>query len=465
MTIRRTRQISVKALQALKPNQAINESLGQGHGALQARGTTKGPRFFYRYGDKQKRVPLPAFNDDGEPLSLAEARIKARALSSKQLALKAEGRDLAETLEAERLAAVEALELERRQTIEKKENRVSFGDLMKAYVRTLEDAKKPSAYDVANTLKNHIEPHSDLWRKPANEISIENVLSILVPLTSGENPKLTTARKVRAYMRRAFALGAKSERSAQAADFKKFGITSNPAKETAPIEGASNARDRALSLQELRALWRRANDPTEPAGPLLRALLLFGGQRFAQLARPKITDLRDGVLTIWDIKGPRINPRKHELPVLPEAQQALDEMRGAKLGPYLLTCTHGVSPYDYSNAQKQLAELCKRMIHAGELIATFSLGDLRRTVETRLSAAGIQRDTLAQLQSHGITGVQWKHYNRHDYMPEKRHALRTLLDLMKDPSNACQTSGGCEEIKLGGDHLEDLLRSAMNLNT
>ena len=29
----------------------------------------------------------------------------------------------------------------------------------------------------------------------------------------------------------------------------------------------------------------------------------------------------------------------------------------------------------------------------------------------------------AQIQSHGLGGIQQRHYDRHDYMPEKRAAL------------------------------------------
>jgi hypothetical protein len=41
----------------------------------------------------------------------------------------------------------------------------------------------------------------------------------------------------------------------------------------------------------------------------------------------------------------------------------------------------------------------------------------------------------AQLQSHGLGGVQDAHYDRHDYMLEKRRALeaweRRLLDIVE----------------------------------
>jgi hypothetical protein len=53
----------------------------------------------------------------------------------------------------------------------------------------------------------------------------------------------------------------------------------------------------------------------------------------------------------------------------------------------------------------------------------FQMRDIRRTCETMMAAMGISKDLRAQIQSHGLGGVQDKHYDRHDYMDEKRSAL------------------------------------------
>lgn len=53
----------------------------------------------------------------------------------------------------------------------------------------------------------------------------------------------------------------------------------------------------------------------------------------------------------------------------------------------------------------------------------FNLRDIRRTVETMLASLGVNKDIRAQLLSHGISGVQAAHYDRHDYIDEKRTAL------------------------------------------
>ena len=53
----------------------------------------------------------------------------------------------------------------------------------------------------------------------------------------------------------------------------------------------------------------------------------------------------------------------------------------------------------------------------------FDLRDVRRTCETMLAGMGISRDTRAQLLSHGLSGVQAAHYDRHTYTDEKRATL------------------------------------------
>ena len=40
-----------------------------------------------------------------------------------------------------------------------------------------------------------------------------------------------------------------------------------------------------------------------------------------------------------------------------------------------------------------------------------------------MAALGISTDVRAQIQSHGLGGIQARHYDRHEYMPEKCAAL------------------------------------------
>ena len=58
--------------------------------------------------------------------------------------------------------------------------------------------------------------------------------------------------------------------------------------------------------------------------------------------------------------------------------------------------------------------------------------DLRRTVETMLASLKVSSDFRAQLQSHGLGGVQHRHYDRYSYALEKIQALEKGADIWHD---------------------------------
>jgi integrase len=49
--------------------------------------------------------------------------------------------------------------------------------------------------------------------------------------------------------------------------------------------------------------------------------------------------------------------------------------------------------------------------------------DLRRTVETRLASIGIAEEIRDRILNHAPQGVGARHYNKHDYINEKRVAF------------------------------------------
>lgn len=68
---------------------------------------------------------------------------------------------------------------------------------------------------------------------------------------------------------------------------------------------------------------------------------------------------------------------------------------------------------------------------AVDAIEGFQAKRIRSGVETLLASAGVSQEIRGRLQSHGIAGVQARHYDGHDYMPEKRKALETLYKLLE----------------------------------
>lgn len=141
-----------------------------------------------------------------------------------------------------------------------------------------------------------------------------------------------------------------------------------------------------------------------------------------QQLRAKVSDFDPDTATLrlWDGKGKRTQPREHLLPLAPRAAALVaglvDRANGMET-PYLFS-THGRAPLRFETAGVRAGSISASM--GGE---PFTLRDIRRTCETMLAGMGISKDTRAQLLSHGISGVQAAHYDRHSYTDEKRAAL------------------------------------------
>ena len=426
----RNRRLTDASLRALQPGKWATESLGYGFGALQVRKADKGPRFFYRYtfDGAQYRIRIPARNaETGKPTTLAEARTKANALGGRY---QSGEHDLKNILEAEqREADQKRRDKSKAEQVQQERETATLGALLSEYVAALKKAGKHDQKAVENALRLNVErAFPDLWNKPAADVSLDDVLEILERITEAGN--LRTAGKVRSYIRAAYSAAINAGRSAQAKGLRRFKLRHNPAAKVRAIEGGSVPRDRALSVAELRAFWQRINEPGERFGPLLRFYLLTGGQRFRQLARAKVSDIADEGLILWDGKGKRKQPRRHVVPLLPEAVEALEDMASPRLGEYVLTLTNGQTPADHAALFKGVKRICEAMQENGEAVEKFTIADIRRTIETRLAALRVPLEVRGQLQSHGMGGIQARHYDRHDYSDEKREALESLRDLV-----------------------------------
>jgi len=58
-------------------------------------------------------------------------------------------------------------------------------------------------------------------------------------------------------------------------------------------------------------------------------------------------------------------------------------------------------------------------------IEHFTPRDFRRTVKTLMGKAGISKEMRDRLQNHAVQDVSGKHYDKYDYLPEKRAAMQT----------------------------------------
>jgi len=310
----------------------------------------------------------------------------------------------------------------------------TFGDMMTGYVEMLEAKGKKSAGNVKTQIAADIEKKQrKIWSKRAAEIDLDDCVKIVATIT--DKGKLRQADKIRSYIRSAFSEAIKARGNVNApAKLRNMNIKMNPARDMVKVEGSSQARTRALSLSEFQAYWSHVKEQPEPGRSIMMLHVLTGGQRMDQLARAGLHDIDNDTqtLTLLDFKGRRSEPRRHSIPLLPEARACIDRITGA--GEYVFSCDGGIRPINKKYIGERVDKIRDAMKEAEELEGGhFTPGTIRATIETRLAAKPyrVSSDVLGQLLSHGMGGVQQRHYQHHNFHEEKLEALEMLQRMVE----------------------------------
>lgn len=301
--------------------------------------------------------------------------------------------------------------------------RFTLGVLLGLYCDYLKKSGKTrSAACAASAFKVHVP--DELANLPAKEITRPQITEIIRRVR--EKGKDRTAGILRAYLHAAYEMAMMTEtNSAAPAGFIPFRVNINPVHGIKAIPVTPG--ERVLTVQELSDYLTALDD--RPADIALKVALLAGGQRMEQLLRatPDDWDKEGKTLLLLDGKGKRTTPRKHLLPLAGKAAALVKQQaeRAKAGGKALLFFSEQGGRIDPCTPGKRVKEIAKTM--GGE---RFDLRDIRRTCETHLAKIGINQDTRAQLLSHGISGVQAKHYDRYSYLPEKLAALARWEDYL-----------------------------------
>lgn len=411
----------------------LSDGGSRGSGRLVAKIGQCGPVFYFVYqgaAGGRRFWPIGTYDPKGKRgrKTLQAARDEAARLSALHREI---GRDLHDYFEEERGAqeAARKAEAEGRRRAEAEAKRSSLRELLTAYVAHLERHGKQSAGDVRRIFAAHVyQAEPELAERRAAEIPVDDFVALIGKLT--EAGKGRTAAKLRSYLRAAYSLAIKSKTDPAAPQaLRTFGVQANPIASVGALSQFNKARDRHLSADELAAFLRRLD--AVPAGVKKDALalcLLLGGQRPAQLLRlrPVDVDLAAGTITLHDPKGSRKQPRPHVLPLVGEAAAIMQRLTdGLADDAPLVFSSDGKRGLRPETVSEIVTEIATAMLEADprEARERFELRDLRRTCETMLAALKVPSDVRAQLQSHGLGGVQARHYDRHSYADEKRAAL------------------------------------------
>lgn len=322
-----------------------------------------------------------------------------------------------------------------RRYAELRDERSKGVDLAARRQRTVLEARRaPSVADLADDyIERHAKPNKRSWRQDAAMLkadvlprwarlkakSIEraDVIALLDAIVDRGAPM--QAGKVLALVRKLFNFG-----------IERGVLAVNPATRI-PRPTRPRIRNRVLADDEIRAFWHGLDQ--SKVRKQIRAALrlqLLTGQRIGEVlgARWCDVDLEAGT---WLVPATRSkNRREHMVPLSPAAVSVLKDQES--VGDLVFPAARGDQPIRSEVAAHELAEALPKL-GAGK----FTTHDLRRTVETRLAALGFGREVRDRVLNHVDRSVGATHYNRHDYLVEKRRALdawANALAAILDPS-------------------------------
>ena len=182
---------------------------------------------------------------------------------------------------------------------------------------------------------------------------------------------------------------------------------------------SERARDRILSDDEIRTVWKQA-ESNGTFGAFIR-LLLLTGQRREKVAAMRWEDVAlDGTWTIPSEDREKGNAR--EL-VLPDVALSIIKAQ-SRFGdnPYVFAGRGDKYMRGYSKAKAEFDAKTKG-------VAPWQLHDLRRTARSLMSRVGVRPDIAERVLGHAIAGVEGI-YDRHTYRDEKTDAVKKLAGLI-----------------------------------
>jgi integrase len=297
---------------------------------------------------------------------------------------------------------------------------ISVRSLFVAYVEHLKRSGKGSWYQAARILLKREDNALEALGgdRPARFVEPKEIVAYLAAIHA--KGVAAMAHNARAYISAAFAFAMKSEHSyTQQAPGGRWGVSANPVAAIPTDLDALRVGDRYLTPLEFRIFWEwlTLNPARSDMAPALQ-LIMATGQRVQEVLR--ISDGgydRREHLVYWDTTK---NKLPHSIPLPAVAIDILD-----RLSP---NCFGLLFPHRFDASQHALYtgpnKVCA--VYISETGACpFTPRDLRRTWKTLAGRAGISKELRDRLQNHiRRNDVSSRHYDRYDYLPERRAAMR-----------------------------------------
>jgi integrase len=353
-----------------------------GHGGISSRGLKL-------KGDQRHRITLGRYPD----ISISEAR----KVGANYTAMAERGEDPRGPLEEASAAQENTIEM-------------LCDDFLDKYVHS---RNLRSAVKFENAIKSHIVPS---WgNRSAASITRRDAIALLEKVQKKRKREdgryhggPEAARSTKQILHRMFVWGCAQGR-----------LEANP---LSSIDDPTQikSRDRVLTMEELRAVWRAADGIGYPFGPMYRILILTACRR---------NEVASAVWPWLDIDQKWMEIPAHAYKsqrphVVPLIEPALDIVQSLPLwneGEYLFSGSMGASPVSgFSRAKTRFDKAIASEL--GHPLENWRPHDFRRSAATHLRRLGVERHVVKRLLGHSdndVTAI----YDRYDMIKERRQAM------------------------------------------
>lgn len=195
---------------------------------------------------------------------------------------------------------------------------------------------------------------------------------------------------------------------------------------------AGDPGDCTLTAEQIKSFWLALDDyeGMEPALKDALRILLLTGQRVKEILEMRWTEvnLDDNTLDIPPdrIKTGKKTRRGHIVPLTPMVADIIKRqpIQGEVVFP-------GRKDANTSYHWQSLSTALARMIKNRKEVSAFSPRDIRRTVKTHMARIKVMKEVRDRIQNHSLNDIASTHYDRYDYLDEKREGLQRWENDMK----------------------------------
>lgn len=304
---------------------------------------------------------------------------------------------------------------------------ITVRELFEAYIADLKRRDKSSAYTADRVLLKRQDSVANVIGpdREARFIQPEDVIPALAEIHA--RGRVGMANNMRGWTHSAFAFGIKAQNDyTKQGDAVKWGIKMNPISSIPFDPDSTRPGHRYLSPSEFLAFWRwcEENQKRSDLCALLR-LMMATGQRVGEIIQlGERNRIREEHMIEWEKTK---NGLPHAIPLPTQATDILDKLHANKHGLYF---PHRFKPERHAmlTGPNKITTIYIQETGAMPFVAR----DLRRTWKTLAGRAGVSKEVRDRIQNHTQSDVSSRHYDRYNYIVEKRAGMATWEAFLGD---------------------------------